>query len=513
MKRILVVDDERPVIEGISLMVRRELGGAFEVAGSAMSGREAIEKAMTLVPDIILMDVRMPGISGLDAIREIRKRGSAAAFILVTAYERFDIARYAVELGVIDYLLKPISKDGLAQALRNAAQSLERRSESERREIEHREREETMRGFVEVAFLHGIMLGERFGPDLARYCGVLGIQDPCALVAAVAFLPPAAADLQGLHERFRTTVRYKTRAIAGPLVSGHAVVLLPLKDEASAPESLGSLRTALIQAHRAEFERGHLRLGFSAPAPLEQVGGAWAEAVADLLGGRGEKSRPGLDPAFGDDEAFLEALLTGSPEKAALHLERMLERLRPLQPLPSCERYRLIALFGSACRILARRGLLEAEAALGLMDCEDLHAAPAGPTLELAVRARFSRLAEALGRKPQWSPTVARAIALVRENFGRPMSLESTAFDLGISPNRLSRIFSEETGKGFSDYLIEYRIERAKELLLLPGASIKQVSITCGYPDPNYFSRLFKKVTGLTPTTFSSGTEAGDAPA
>jgi YesN/AraC family two-component response regulator len=69
----------------------------------------------------------------------------------------------------------------------------------------------------------------------------------------------------------------------------------------------------------------------------------------------------------------------------------------------------------------------------------------------------------------------------------------------------------EETGRGFSDYLIEYRIERAKELLSLPGASIKQVSASCGYPDPNYFSRLFKKVTGLTPTTFSSeATEAND---
>ena len=69
----------------------------------------------------------------------------------------------------------------------------------------------------------------------------------------------------------------------------------------------------------------------------------------------------------------------------------------------------------------------------------------------------------------------------------------------------------EETGKGFSDFLIDYRIERAKELLSLPDASIKQVSAACGYPDPNYFSRLFKKVTGLTPSNFSSGVkEAND---
>ena len=95
--------------------------------------------------------------------------------------------------------------------------------------------------------------------------------------------------------------------------------------------------------------------------------------------------------------------------------------------------------------------------------------------------------------------------------FGNQISLEQAAYSVGISPNRLSRLFCEETGNGFSDFLIDYRIERAKELLAVPGASIKQVSMQCGYPDPNYFSRLFKKVTGLTPTAFSSGaTEALD---
>ena len=90
-------------------------------------------------------------------------------------------------------------------------------------------------------------------------------------------------------------------------------------------------------------------------------------------------------------------------------------------------------------------------------------------------------------------------------------AMQVVADELGISPGRLSRHFIEETGKGFSDFLIDYRIERAKELLSLPDASIKQVSAACGYPDPNYFSRLFKKVTGLTPSNFSSGVkEAND---
>lgn len=517
MRRILVVDDERPVIEGISLMVKRDLAGEFEIAGHAMSGRDAIEKAASLAPDLILMDVKMPGISGLDAIREIRKRGSAAAFILVTAYERFDIAREAVELGVIDYLLKPIVKDQLALALRHAAESIDQRSESDRKEIEHREHEETMRIFVESAFLHGVMLGERFGAELVKFQAVLGLQEPFALVAAVAFLPSHGAshpedELQALHERFRATVRYKTKALAGPLVAGHALLLLPLRDEASAAEALGLLRAVLARTHADDFEKDHLRMGFGGVKPLGEAKDSWSQALAELLGSRAVRKGAGFEERpFEEDDKFLEGLLNGSHERARMNLERLLEPLKELPLVPSSERYRIIALFGSACRMLTRKGLLEGEEAAVMMDLEDLGSAESGPVFALAALARFARLVALVGRVNQWSPLVSRTIAYLRENFGNQISLESTAYALGISPNRLSRLFSEETGKGFSDYLIEFRIEKAKELLMVPGASIKHVSISCGYPDPNYFSRLFKKVTGLTPTSFSVGApEASD---
>ncbi|HNX32163.1 MAG TPA: response regulator [Holophaga sp.] len=517
MKRILVADDERPVIESISLIVKRELSGQFEIAGHAMSGKDAIERAAALSPDIILMDVRMPGISGLDAIREIRKRGSAAAFILVTAYERFDIARDAVELGVIDYLLKPVAKERLAQALKRASDALERRGELERGEIEHREREETMRAFVEAAFLHGIMLGERFGSDLPKYRAVLGLPEPFAMVAVAAFLPSHGSprpddEMASLHGRFRATVRYKTQALAGPLVAGHALVLVPLRDVEAGAGSLEDFRSVLAQAHAEDLEKGHLRIGFGGARPFEDLSASWTEAMGDLLGCDPPRSRAaGDDRPFELDEAFLEALLEGSPERARLSLERLLGPMRDQPALRSAERCRFIALFGAAGRTLARKGLLDEAEAMAMLDMEDLRSAEAGPAFALAVHARFSRLAAGIGRAPRWSPLVSRAVAFVRENYGKPMSLESTAWSLGISPNRLSRLFGEEMGKGFSDYLIEYRIDRAKELLVVPGASIKHVSFSCGYPDPNYFSRLFKKVTGLTPTTFISGSpEAPD---
>ncbi|HPC72663.1 MAG TPA: response regulator, partial [Treponema sp.] len=88
MKRVLIVDDEQPIVAGLSLLIKRYFSEDYTVVGSASSGREAIEKARELSPDILLMDVQMPGISGLEAIKTIVSFGGPKAFILITAYER-----------------------------------------------------------------------------------------------------------------------------------------------------------------------------------------------------------------------------------------------------------------------------------------------------------------------------------------------------------------------------------------------------------------------------------------
>jgi two-component system response regulator YesN len=512
MKRILVVDDERPVVEGVSHIVRRDLSEEFEVVGSASTGREAIEMAVALSPDIVLMDVRMPGVSGLEAIREIRKRGSSSAFILVTAYERFDIAREAVELGVLDYLLKPVSKDRLALSLRAASLLLDRKLEIERREIEHREREEGMRAFVETAFLQLLMLGDRSIPETERYGTALGITDPFALVAAAAFFPPKGAldpegEARAAHEALKLTLRYKTRAFAGPLVSGVCVVFLPLHNETEAASAVSDLRDAIETSHSPELARGRIRLGFGSVRPFAEVAVSWTEALADLLGGEGgvDASASLSAESFDVDVDFLEALLSSSPERAAQAFERLVGPLRSLPSPPRAQAYRVAILFGQAARELRRLGLLSGSEIAAAMDLEDIRSAPSVGALELAARSRLSSLAAASARGNRRSTPLGAAIDSLKENFSKPITLELVAEEIGISPGRLSRLFVEETGKGFSDFLIDYRIEMAKELLRLPGAAIKQVSAACGYADPNYFSRLFKKVTGLTPTAFSSG--------
>lgn len=520
MKRLLVVDDEAPVVEGIRLIVERDLADEFVVAGHASSGREAIEKVLALVPDIVLMDVRMPGISGIDAIRSLRERGSTALFILVTAYERFDIAKEAVGLGVRDYLLKPVSKEQLAKTLREAASHAERLSEAERAGMEGREASDRLRALAETALFHGIMLGADLVPELPGCRKALGLDQPAFLVGAAQFRPrpePAepGTDSAALHARFEDFLRYKTSCLCGPLVRGRSVLLLGVRSTADAEGTARDCQAALAAAFAAEFAEGLVSVAFARARPLEEAGLAWREASLSLLGWRHQAQGPGgpegavgaRDDAkpYEDEDAFQTAVGSGDGERARALFERLVAKAEGSGMPRASAGWLLGGLLSQAARLLCRRGLLSVEDSRLFLDGAPLATASERGVLSEAARDQFSLLLARMSRNPRHSPPVAKAMAFIEESYGRQIGLESAADHVGLTPGRLSRLFVEETGKGFSDYLIDYRIEKAREMLLSPGATIKSVSLACGYPDPNYFSRLFKKVTGLTPSSFSSG--------
>ncbi len=117
--RVLLVDDHQVVREGLRRML--DLDKDIEVVGEAVSGEDALTKADQLSPDVILMDVKMPGMGGIDAIRALKTKQSPASVIVLTLYEDKYLAQ-AAEAGAVGYLLKDVSREELIKAIRAAYQ-------------------------------------------------------------------------------------------------------------------------------------------------------------------------------------------------------------------------------------------------------------------------------------------------------------------------------------------------------------------------------------------------------
>jgi YesN/AraC family two-component response regulator len=163
----------------------------------------------------------------------------------------------------------------------------------------------------------------------------------------------------------------------------------------------------------------------------------------------------------------------------------------------------LAVLLGTGLRLFAQRSALPPELRAELVDLVSLWKTTDFPGVAEVARARLGLLSHLTQSAPVRSAPVEAALKAIRTEYAKSINLESVADRVALSPHRLSRLFVEETGRGFSDYLIDYRIQKAKELLATGQVAVKEVSFSVGYQDPNYFSRLFKKATGKTPSEFA----------
>ena len=107
-------------------------------------------------------------------------------------------------------------------------------------------------------------------------------------------------------------------------------------------------------------------------------------------------------------------------------------------------------------------------------------------------------------KEEQSNSAVKKAMLYIQENFSKDISLDEVSGQVNISPYYFSKIFKEETGENFIEYLTRIRIEKAKEFLKQPEVSVKEAGVKSGYTDPNYFSRIFKKQTDMTPSEFKT---------
>jgi two-component system response regulator YesN len=446
MYRLLIADDEPLEREGIEWIVTRMMPDTFEII-HAENGRVAIKKADELRPHIILMDIRMPGIQGLEALKEIKAQNPQIKMVLITAYEYFEYAKEALSMGVKEYLIKPAKRGQIVALLERLVAEIDQ---------EQRKRDEDF--VIRDKFFHLLPLAETemalvFMSDQVNDTEVgdladileLSMDKGCALVLALPEFGHTSEKELGMEKKkiYETVknftkgfIKDRTGCVVSSMVHWHMAIFLlekaQMKDEVLREEALflgAKLMETLRQQHSIDVTVG--------------IG----SVRADIGGIR---------------RSYFEAVFASTYHNK----------------------------WGNLCHFED----------LNILSMEGPREMAANPSERTYVELAIKRIREEREQRT-WN-VLDSATTFIKDKFHEELSLEDVAEHVHLNPHYFSKVFKQQTGETFIDYVTRLRIERAKEIIRDGQFSLKEVCYLVGYKDPNYFSRVFKKVTGVAPSEY-----------
>ncbi len=498
--RLLIADDERLVRYHIRCLVE-EADPSVAVI-EAENGRELVDLVASGRIDAALVDIRMPKLDGLQALRELTGTSKRIPWAVLSSHSEFEYAQRALELGALAYILKPPSAEEVRALVAKLRAAFERSLESRAHAFE---REWARLAYEGEVALPSAAEGSLFGAALLIVDGAGAETETRARLAAVTRIVKERARRHA-EEGLRAAVVLRPESLALEIACGvegtggepDADALRRFWSEvasAAAAEPSGQDRDGAVRPVSAPGEDGSavrpirvfLAVTESAEDPTEARGGL--ESALAVL------ERRALLPAGAQSVLAAQQLLArfgAADQEAAAALSRALAAAATRDR--SALREAAAAYAAAAKSGIAERG---AEALRRFQVRALPFAAGADDPIAACEMALEDRDGAAEGRRAE-GDTIAAVEEFVRRRFAEGLSLAETARIFGLTPNYLSALFHRRVGMTFVEYATGLRLSRARELLRA-GKSVKEAAWAVGYGSERHFARLYRDRYGVPP--------------
>lgn len=493
MIRVMVVEDEPPIQKSICMLLE-EYDDTLQVVHTAINGRRALEYLEENPVDLIFTDVKMPVMSGLELAREVHQRFPGITMVIISGFSEFEFARTAIQYGVREYLLKPISREQIQELLSGLFADVRRR---ETEQLRAALRQMVLGGQPELKGLPG-------GPyGLLLYCEGAFPLAPDELPGQNRLVWEAPAVERELRHQLAPAdeaVVVLGRSVVEKLVLFSAENAAQVRQLAwwlfgfltrqskipitmvvhpqlvrlnAAAEPLAALRGQLH--HSVCLFHSAIVDGSGPPAPAEGDAAEWSKTMVTAL-----KTKDGgaIRAACGE----LAGMLQHHPVRQA-QLVVMLEKL-------------VLNCFGEVLNLRQMESLKqELQALVSRADMPEEFSAELYELLEAWTADGAD------GEEEDFCEAVA---AWLRLNHARSISNADLAAQFRCPAARLSKQFKSHFGVSVSEYVNQFRVELAQTMMREDKkARIKEIALDVGFSDQYYFSKIFKKVTGVWPTEYS----------
>lgn len=535
--KLLIADDEALVCIGLQSMLKWEHYN-IEIVGIAHNGAQEEEMIDTLCPDIVITDIKMPVKSGLEVAESVRKkRGRLPLFIILTSYEEFEYAKSAIEVQAIDYLVKlELTPQALTASILKAVSILEdyKKIETSSAVSAHRSDLQPHREKFFIRLLNNLFENknqyllqlEDLGLNLAR---------PAYLVCTCRILGPRSVPPRGekLVALCTSTVQMAKETLAS--AGDCHMVSLDLRNFAVILSVAGTNpqewmpETGKLLTHTASVLHNYFNVtvigavGFAVEDPF-QLRESYLSARRAMPAAVREQSFVFYSPGeHGAEEHPLFDFSESRPEIRRAFEEMDTQALyaiisRMTDDFDSRPEL-LVPAMDAACNVLYMATSLLADGEnmvehIFSDEPEGYRAIYQQHTMEgivqWLVRFRDGCCELLSSRRQSYKEQLVKSVqAYIRRNLDSKLSLNQVADVFSFSPNYLSYLFSRTAGINFVDYVTETKISAAKDMMLRGEGRVYEISQKLGYESAFYFSKVFKKVEGISPREYMQQLEAG----
>ena len=536
MLKVFLAEDEFIIREGIKNNIDWQAHG-YEFCGEASDGELAFPLIQKTRPDILITDIKMPFVDGLALSRLVKKELPETEIIILSGYEEFDYAKEAIQIGVARYLLKPINGETLLQEIDSVAEIiLGKQKEKEIREKYQKEMEEnSLRDQMDL-FQH-LVTGDCSMEELLSVAGKLDLKIMAPWYSIVLLKIQSmkhdyeeySGSIVVVDERIVKLAEPEHVLIFDRALEGRAFLFKADSEEellAYQKEYLGDVKEVLSGYANLRYFGGigtpvnRLR---EIPASFEDASHAFAHRYlvaescildSSLLMQEGAAEHEdfrisAVNPEQIDRTKMQEFLRTGDLDEVVYFVDEFFGKLDGgAMKSRIFRQYITMDAYFSIVDFLKGLGLQKDEIEAPDQDSSILQDEKSAMDYIVRIMEKALVLREKKASS-RYEDVVSEVIHYIEDNYAQEeLSLNLLASHVNFSPNHLSMIFSQQTGQTLIRYLTDYRMNRAKELLRCSSKKSSVISMEVGYKDPHYFSYLFKKTQGMTPTQYRGGRAA-----
>lgn len=535
MLKVMIIDDEFYFREALKVSIPwNELG--FSVCAEAKNGRDALEKAVKHNPDIMIVDINMPIMDGLEFIRNVNERGINSKIIILTGHSEFNYARESVQLGVNNYVLKPVNDEELIQSLIEIKKTIEKEASIKIEVDRLRQQVKDNLPLVKDKLLNELIQGSfiRGKHETMKKMEYLNI-NICSAYYQVVAIELEYEESNGCNDEDKQLWKFAVSNISSEVLAGQYVfdmcydaedricIIIGMERMENKSDispllykrleiignvvqkhldltisiGVGNVKNELFDVHASYKEsivalKDKLTVGKNKIIPYNTVSDSIIKG--NLFTGE-HRSQLLLNLRTADEtevqnlirQIFIEMrsenihheiLFVVCIELVAVCLEYIVEAGLSLKDILPDNQLNIIGELQSKGSIDEIEGWIE-----------EIYR----HTMELTKRNRSSKVSKLINEVKNY----------IRDNYqNNDLSIDEIARKLFVNYSHLCFIFKRDTGVTINEYLTEIRIEKAKELFDKGSILVLDVASKVGYADANYFGKCFKKFYGLAPSKY-----------